>query len=146
MRRRGCGVCATPILHHCPFGALVTNGKSGKEDWGMFRSLHVCVVAFGAVLVCGCATAPPPIMRWTSNNHATQEQWLHDRTTCYNETQQRISDGSVDQSGVKANSVDGPMCRAFNACLAARGYTRSDATGALTIPEDASVQCATPST
>jgi hypothetical protein len=83
-------------------------------------------------------------MRWTSNNQATQEQWLNDRTGCYNETQQRMSAGSVDQPGVKANSVDGPMCRAFNACLAARGYTRSDATGALTVPPDASVLCATP--
>ena len=98
-------------------------------------------------------TAPRVMMYWKTRMLSlvrqfleTQEQWLHDRTTCYNETEQRISDGSVDQSGVKANSVDGPMCRAFNACLAARGYTRSDATGALTIPEDASVQCATPST
>jgi hypothetical protein len=113
----------------------------------MFRSLHVCVIAFGAVLVSGCSsTAPaPPVMRWTSNNHATQEKWLNDRNTCYNETQQRVSDGSLDASGVKAaNSVDGPICRAFNACLAARGYIRSDTTGALTIPEGASVQCATP--
>jgi hypothetical protein len=114
----------------------------------MFRSLHLCVVAFGAVLVSGCSTAPPPppAMRWTSNNNATQEKWLNDRNTCYNETQQRMSEGSVDQSGPKAYSVDGPICRAFNACLAARGYARSDTTGALTIPEGASVLCATPNT
>jgi hypothetical protein len=113
----------------------------------MFRSVHLCVVAFGAVLVSGCATTPPPpVMRWTSNNNATQEKWLNDRNTCYNETEQRMSEGSVDQSGAKANSVDGPICRAFNACLAARGYIRSDATGALTIPEGASVLCATPNT
>jgi len=114
---------------------------------GMFRFLHACVVAFGAGLVSGCASAPPPpTMRWTGNNHATQEQWLNDRTTCYNETQQRISDGSLDQAGAKANSVDGPMCRAFNGCLAARGYVRSDATGTLTLPEGASVPCAAPGT
>jgi hypothetical protein len=113
----------------------------------MFRSLQICVVAFGALLVSGCAAAPPPpIMRWTSNNHATQEQWFNDRNTCYNEIQQRMSDGSADRPGVNVNTVDGPMCRAFNACLVARGYTRSDSAGALTIPVDASVQCATPGT
>jgi hypothetical protein len=113
----------------------------------MFRSLHVCVVAFGAVLVSGCATAPlPPVMRWTSNNHATQEKWLNDRNSCYIETQQRMSEESVDQSKAKANGVDGPVCRAFNDCLAARGYIRSDTTGTLTVPEGASVLCATPNT
>jgi hypothetical protein len=114
----------------------------------MFRSLHLCAVAFGLVLVSGCASAPspPPVMRWTSNNNATQERWLNDRNSCYIETQQRMSRESVDQSGTKGNSVDGPICRAFNACLAARGYVRSDTTGALTIPEGASVLCATPNT
>jgi hypothetical protein len=113
----------------------------------MFRSLHVCAIAFGAMLVSGCASAPPPpVMRWTSNNQATQEKWLNDRNTCYTEAQQRMSDGSIDQTGIKARGVDGPVCRAFNACLAERGYIRSDATGTLTIPEDASVKCATPNT
>jgi hypothetical protein len=112
----------------------------------MFRSPNLCVVLFGAVLVSGCATAPPPVMRWTSNNHAAQEQWLNDRNTCYNETQQRISDGPPDQPGTNPNRVDGPICRAFNACLTARGYMRSDTAGALTILEDASVKCATPGT
>ena len=111
----------------------------------MFRSLQVCTVALGAVLVSGCASAPPPpAMRWTSNNHATQEKWLNDRNTCYYETQQRMADGAVDQSAIKARVVDGPVCNAFNACLTDRGYTRSDATGTLTVPEDASVKCATP--
>jgi hypothetical protein len=112
----------------------------------MLRSPHVCAVAFGAALVTGCASAPPPVMRWTSNNNATQEKWLSDRNACYIETQQRMSEQSVDQSKAKANNVDGPVCHAFNACLAARGYTRSDTTGSLTIPEEASVLCATPNT
>jgi hypothetical protein len=113
----------------------------------MFRFRHLCAVAFGAMLVSGCASAPPPpAMRWTSNNHATQEKWLNDRNGCYIETQQRMSEESVDQSGAKANSVDGPICRAFNACMAARGYMRSDTGGNLTIPEGASVLCATPNT
>jgi hypothetical protein len=113
----------------------------------MFRTLHLCVIAFGAALVSGCASAPPPpVMRWTSNNHATQEKWLNDRNSCYIETQQRMSEESVDQSGFKGNSVDGPICRALNACLAARGYIRSDTAGTLTIPEGASVPCATPNT
>lgn len=111
----------------------------------MFRSLRVCVLVLGVLLASGCASAPPPsVLRWTSNNQATQQQWLNDRYSCYSETQQRVSDPSADQPGVNPNRVDGPICRAFNACLAARGYTRSDTTGALTIPEDASVKCATP--
>jgi hypothetical protein len=134
------------LLRHGRFGALVSNGKSSKKGWGMFRSLHLCVILSGALLVNGCATAPPPALRWTSNNNATQQQWLNDRNTCYTETQQRISDPSADQPTINPNRVDGPICRAFNACLAARGYTRSDASGALTIPEDASVKCATPNT
>jgi hypothetical protein len=83
-------------------------------------------------------------MRWTSNDHATQQRWLSDRNACYIETQQRMSEQSVDQS--KANSVDGPVCRTFNACLTARGYVRSDTTGTLTVLEGASVVCATPNT
>jgi hypothetical protein len=112
----------------------------------MVRSLHLWVVVVGAVLVSGCASAPPPVMRWASNNQATQQKWLNDRNSCYYETQPRVADALADQPAAKINSVDGPLCRAFNACLAARGYTRSDTTGALTIPEGASVQCASPNT
>jgi hypothetical protein len=112
----------------------------------MFRSLHLCMIACGAVLVTGCSSTPPPgpVMRWTSNNRATQEKWLSDRNACYVETQQRMTEESVDQSKPKADSVDGPVCRAFNACLAARGYARSDATGNLTVPDGALLVCATP--
>ncbi len=108
----------------------------------MFRSLQVFVVALITVLIGGCATGLPTIMRWTNNNQSTQDQWMKDRYACYNETKQRISGASVDQSGANANSIVIPMCSAFNACLAARGYNRSDATGTLTVPEGTVVQCA----
>ena len=116
----------------------------------MIRSLHVRTVAFGALLVSGCtatppAALPPAPMRWTSNNQASQRQWLDDRNACYIETQRQLTAAGVDQS-INPNSADGPMCRPFNACLAARGYIRSDATGTLTIPGDAPVQCAPPNT
>jgi hypothetical protein len=99
-------------------------------------------VAFIFSVVAGCASTAPTIMRWTNNNNATQDQWMKDRYACYSETQQRISGATVNQSGGNANSIVIPMCSAFNACLAARGYVRSDATGTLTIPEGAVVQCA----
>lgn len=83
-------------------------------------------------------------MRWTSNNNATQEKWLSDRNVCYDETEQQMASQSIDQSKMKVDSVDSLVCRTFNACLAARGYTRSDATGALTVPGTASVVCAAP--
>ena len=115
----------------------------------MVRFLHVRTVAFGALLVSGCtatqpAALPPAPMRWTSNNQASQQQWMNDRNACYIETQRQLTAADVDQSHIKSN--DDLICRPFNACLAARGYIRSDATGTLTIPGDAPVQCAPPNT
>lgn len=133
---------AIPSCTTAPSGALVSKDLA-ENMRGMSRCLHLCVFAISAVLVCGCASAPPPAaMRWVSSSNATQDRWLSDRRDCFTEAQQHAADGPADQY----NKVDGPMCRAFNACLTARGYIRSDAAGTLTIPADASVQCATPST
>ena len=123
--------------------------KDWEGGWKMVRWLNVPTVAFGALLVSGCSTTapsspPPPPMRWTSNNQATQDQWLKDRSTCYLETQQQLTAAGADQSKIKPN--DDLICRPFNACLAARGYTRSDSTGTLSIPWGALVQCAAPNT
>lgn len=67
---------------------------------------------------------------------------MKDSYACYSETQKKISGATGDQSGGNANSIVIPTCSAFNACLAERGYVRSDATGTLTIPEGTVVQCA----
>jgi hypothetical protein len=106
----------------------------------MFRPQRILTAILVVALVGGCASTVPT---WTSNRSASQDEWLKDRYACYNETQQRISGASVDQNGGAANSLVVPMCTAFNACLAARGYTKNDAAGYLGIPKGAELNCAT---
>ena len=105
-----------------------------------FRKLLIGVSLIAAS-VSACTTTPPTVMRWTNNNNATYDQWMKDRYACYNETQQRVSGAYVGPYGGAASSTVIPSCSAFNACLAARGYFRSDATGTLTVPAGAVVQC-----
>jgi hypothetical protein len=97
-----------------------------------------CVVIAGAISECA-----PTIARWSSTNNATYDQWMKDRYACYNETQQRISGASVNQYEGGASSVVVPLCGAFYACLAARGYYRSD-NGTLTTPQGVGLVCAEP--
>ena len=89
------------------------------------------------VIVSGCAAVP---MRFT-NYGATQEQFMKDRYECYKETQQRASSAYINQYGGFASSQVMPSCSAFNACLASRGYFRSDANGNLVLPAGAEIQC-----
>ena len=96
--------------------------------------------------VSGCA---PTYVRYLSNNGATQQQFMNDRYSCLRETQQRVSGAYVNQYGGAANSQVMPPCSALNACLAARGYYRSDTTnladfnqpGSLGVPQGAGIQC-----
>ena len=108
----------------------------------MFRPQQILTAILVVAFVGGCASTPPTVPTWTSNRSASQDEWLKDRYACHNETKQRISGASVDQSGGIANSLVVPMCTAFNACLAARGYTRNDAAGYLGIPKGAELSCA----
>jgi hypothetical protein len=132
------------------FGYRLTGGfKSFSQNplqigsTAMLRSTRISVVTFGAMIVSGCATEAPIVPHWASNKSATQDQWLKDRYACYSETKQRISGAAVDASGGSSNSIVLPMCNEFNACLAARGYFRSDTAGLLYVPDGANVQCAT---
>ena len=96
--------------------------------------------------VSGCATT---YYRYISNTNATQQQFMRDRYSCYQETQQRVSNAYANQYGGVANSRVMPTCSAFNACLAARGYYRSDTTnladfnqpGSLSVPQGSVIQC-----
>src|SRR2546425_1016341 len=96
--------------------------------------------------VSGCATT---YYRYISTSGATQEQFMRDRYSCYQETQQRVSNAYVNQYGGTSSSQVRPTCSAFNACLAARGYHRSDTTnladfnqpGSLSVPQGAVIQC-----
>src|ERR1035437_798853 len=76
----------------------------------------------------GCATMPPTYIRWMTSTSATQQQFMQDRYACLQETQQRVSGAFVNQYGGASSSQVMPPCSAFNACLASRGYYRSDTT------------------
>lgn len=103
------------------------------------------VVALAAI--CGCA---PSYIRWVSNNGAGQDQFMKDRYSCLQETQQRISNAYVNQYGGAANSSVAPPCSAWKACMAARGYYQVANTsslddfkqrGSLFVPEGAVINC-----
>jgi len=99
-----------------------------------------------ATAVSGCA---PTYIRYLSNNGASEQQFMNDRYACLQETQQRISSAYVNGYGGVANSRVMPPCSAINACLAARGYYRSDTRnpadfnqpGSLSVPPGAVIQC-----
>lgn len=97
----------------------------------------------------GCAQQPLSYIRWISNSNATQEQFMRDRYQCLSETQQRVSQAFINQYGGASNSAVMPSCSAFNACLGAKGYFRSDTTnladfnrpGSLSVPQSAVISC-----
>lgn len=100
-----------------------------------------------SVFVSGCAN--PTYYRYINNQGATQDQFMKDRYACYTETQQRVSGAYVNEYGGASSSQVMPSCSAFNACLAARGYYRSDtqnladfnAPGSLSVPAGAVIYC-----
>lgn len=109
------------------------------------RSLGILLVA----MVSGCAAPTPTYIRYVSNTGATQQQFMRDRYTCYQETRAIFSAAVANKYGGAAASQVIPPCSGFNACLAARGYYRSDTTnladfnhpGSLVVPQGAALQC-----
>lgn len=96
-------------------------------------SLSVAVVL---VFITGCVTTPS---RYTAYGKS-QDDLMRDRYQCYQETQQRVSGAYVNRYGGAANSSVIPSCGAFNACLAARGYLKSE-NGNLVVPSGALIDC-----
>lgn len=102
-------------------------------------------------MISGCVEETSYI-RYLNMTGATQQQFMEDRYACYQETQQRTSSAYVDQYGATASSKVLPSCGGWNACLAARGYYRSDtndpaelhAPGSLSVPENAVLHCMPP--
>lgn len=101
------------------------------------------------VLVTGCASQPR-YMRYVNNTGATQDQFMKDRYSCYQETRERVSAAYANQYGGAASSQVVPSCSGFNACMAARGYYRvadtTDVTvfqqrGNYYVPGSAMLQC-----
>ncbi len=112
----------------------------------MISYRFVATILLMGASISGCATT---YIRYLSSNNATESQFMQDRYQCYQETQQRISGAFVNQYGGAASSQVLPSCRAWNACLAARGYYRSDTTsvaelnqpGSLFVPQGAVINC-----
>jgi hypothetical protein len=106
------------------------------------------VLVFAAV-VSGCASEPPMYIRYTSNAGATQQQFMKDRHACYSETHQWTYRAAAYQPGGGPVGQARPPCSPFNACLVARGYSRSDTpnaadlnqSGSLYVPRGAEYQC-----
>jgi|SRR5215469_4749406 len=112
------------------------------------RHAATLVASITAILCAyGCT---PNYMRYVSNTDATETQFLQDRYQCLQETAHQVSGAYVNAYGGAASSQVMPSCSAFNACLAARGYYRSDTTnladlnvpGSLYVPSSAVIQCA----
>lgn len=110
----------------------------------VFKHTHTVVLL---TAIGGCS---PSYIRWVSNNGASQDQFMRDRYSCLQETQQRISGAYVNQYGGAANSTVTPTCSAWRACMAARGYYQAANTsnlddfkqrGSLFVPEGTLINC-----
>jgi hypothetical protein len=77
------------------------------------------------LVAAGCNGCAEPL-RFTNLNGSTTAQFTQDRYTCLRETQQPSTNASADQYSATRTSRVIPSCSAFQACLAAKGYIRSD--------------------
>lgn len=74
---------------------------------------------------------------------------MRDRYACYQETRAAVSNAIVIRQGAAANAQVVPSCDALAACLAARGYYRSDTSnladfnqpGSLRVPPGTVIRC-----
>ena len=104
---------------------------------GWNNLLPVITAAVLAGTVSSCVMPPA---HFVSNAGASQDKFMQDRYACLKETQQPTSAAFVGGDTGSARSVVEPSCGAFNACLAARGYSQSQ-TGPLTVPREAVISC-----
>jgi hypothetical protein len=108
----------------------------------------ITVVAVALLALAGCT--PYTYTRYLTNNDASEQQFMQDRYQCYQQTQQPVSVAYLNAYGGAASSQVLPSCSAFQACLAARGYYRSDtqnladlsAPGSVWVPQSARINCA----
>ena len=110
--------------------------------------LLIAVTAAGVLNA--CAARQQSYMRYVNNRAVSQDQFMKDRYSCYQETQARVSAAAADRYGAAARSQVMPPCSAFNACMAARGYYRAADTtnledfkrpGNYYVPQGAAIQC-----
>jgi hypothetical protein len=94
-----------------------------------------------------CATS---YLHWTGPKYKKQQDFVNDRYECFKETQQRFTSARVNQYGGTSDSVVMPLCSAFKACLATKGFYESGSvtdpsifnqSGHFFIPEGAQITC-----
>jgi hypothetical protein len=80
-----------------------------------------------ALLLAGCATPAPEVIRW-SRPGATYDEFLRDRYACITEARSQASSGFATPEAASARSGEIILADIALACLAARGWKR-DANG-----------------
>jgi hypothetical protein len=91
----------------------------------------------------------PSYYRYTGPTNSSQQDFMNIRYQCLRETQQRVSGAFVNQYGGASSSTVMPTCSAFNACLASKGFYRSDTPdlnvfnqpGNFSVPQGAVINC-----
>ena len=97
------------------------------------KKLVYFIIVTNTILT-GCAS-----LRYTNKN-SNMEQFLKERYECLKETQFKSESATVTKYGGGYSSSVTPSCSAFNACLAAKGYLKTN-DGELIVPESAVITC-----
>lgn len=85
-------------------------------------------------VLAGCATQS----RWTGPG--STDEFMKVRYQCYQETVAPYARGGYNRYGGGATSEYVPPCSALAACVAAKGYYRSE-TGHIVVPASAAIKC-----
>lgn len=114
------------------------------------KCMKIIYLALSVVAFTGCVNRPVQQYRPISytKEGATQADFMKDRYTCLQETQQRVeasrsaasASGNFFGSRSSTDSVVMPTCGAFASCLAAKGYFQDDE-GELVIPKGTAIPC-----
>ena len=86
------------------------------------------LVALYLLLSAGCVQPIPPTLRWDKTG-VTEQQFLSDRYACLQESREQRAGGYANPYGAQYGSGVVVNASVFQACMAARGYTRNDASG-----------------
>jgi len=132
-----------------PLEMTIGNGQIHNSN-GVSKPIAFTTVVIGFLLLFVAACETSYIRYVNTNRAATQQDFMKTRYLCYKETQQRTESAYINQFGGAASSVVLPACSAFNACLAAQGYYRSDTTdrsvfnnpGNFAVPAGSDIKCA----
>ncbi len=90
------------------------------------------LVAFCLLASAGCAKHVQYV-RWDKSG-VTEQQFLNDRYTCLQEAREQRAGGYANPYGAQYGSRTVVNMSIFQACMAARGYTRNDASGQFGAP------------